>query len=644
MTDHATRLLPKQQTGATVRANSYDPETRTIELSWGKGVPVLRRRMFDADYVEQLDMAGADLSRLNAGASLLNAHEDWTLTDIIGVVERAWIEAGEGRAVVRFSEREDVTGIVADVAAGIIRHVSVGYSVEEYQITERSDGPDIYTAVRWTPLELSLVPIPSDPSAQVRGAPEYFPVTITRAAQAPVPEATAMTDEVVVTPAAPAVQQTAEQTAIRAEGAKLERERQAGIRRCAQAVRADAETMQRLIDDGTPLEQARAALIDAAADRDQATRINGQHATTTADGAEKFRAGAERAILARAGMLPAAERAAEAGSEFRGMTLLEIARASLSRAGASATGDKLAVVGRAFTHTSGDFANILATTANKAMMRGWMEAPESFTTWTRPGSLPDFKATARVDLNSFPALANVPEGGEYGYATIGDRGETVQLATYGKLFSITRQAIINDDLSAFTRIPMNMARAAKRTVGNLVYAILTGNPTMADGIALFHASSHGANLGSGGGSVLAVAGLSAGRVIMMKQTGANSEALNIQPSYLIVPVALMDTARVTVGSEFDPDTANKIQRRNPVAGMCEVVAEARLDAASATAWYLAADPNMFDTIEVQYLDGNDAPYLEQKDGWNVDGVEMKVRIDAGVKALDYRTLYKSAGA
>lgn len=78
--------------------------------------------------------------------------------------------------------------------------------------------------------------------------------------------------------------------------------------------------------------------------------------------------------------------------------------------------------------------------------------------------------------------------------------------------------------------------------------------------------------------------------------------------------------------------------------MCEVVAEARLDAASATAWYLAADPNMFDTIEVQYLDGNDAPYLEQKDGWNVDGVEMKVRIDAGVKALDYRTLYKSAGA
>ena len=642
MTDHATRLLPKQQTGATVRANSYDPETRTIELSWGKGVPVLRRRMFDADYVEQLDMAGADLSRLNAGASLLNAHEDWTLTDIIGVVERAWIEAGEGRAVVRFSEREDVAGIVADVAAGIIRHVSVGYSVEEYQITERSDGPDIYTAVRWTPLELSLVPIPADPSAQVRGAPEYFPVTITRAAQAPVPEATAMTDEVVVTPAAPAVQQTAEQTAIRAEGAKLERERQAGIRRCAQAVRADAETMQRLIDDGTPLEQARAALIDAAADRDQATRINGQHATTTADGAEKFRAGAERAILARAGMLPASERAAEAGSEFRGMTLLEIARASLSRAGASATGDKLAVVGRAFTHTTGDFSNLLASTANKAMLKGWMEAPETFGAWTSTGSLPDFKATSRVDIGAFPALSLIPEGAEYTHATLSDRGETAQIATYGKLFTITRQAIVNDDLTAFTRVPASMARAARRTVGNLVYAILTGNPTMGDSVALFHANH--SNLDTGGGSALSVTSLAAARVKMAKQTGQQAEPLNIQPAHLIVPVALRDTAAVILASEYNPDATNKLQAPNPVRGMVDVIADPRLDANSATAWYLTASPTAFDAIEVLYLDGNDAPFLDQQAGWNVDGTEFKVRIDAGVKAWDYRTLYKSAGA
>lgn len=643
-----TRRLPKLCTRAAVRPGSFNQDARTVELSWGRGAPVMRGGFFEDPYIEELDMGGANLSRLNAGAPLLSAHDHYDLSGVIGVVERAWIADGEGRAMVRFSDRPDVAPIVADVANGILRNVSVGYSVDEYQITQASSGPDVYRAVRWTPMELSIVPIPADPSAQMREAPETYPVVITRAEQAHSQEAITMPDAIVETPAAPAVVQptsvTVDVQAERAAARASERDRIAKIRRSAQAVRAPDDLVQRLIDTDVPLAQAREALLEHAVARDNASSVDTLRATVTVDNRDQMRAGAVEALMLRAGMLNTEQQRSAVGSEYRGMTLLEIARDCVARSGGNARGDKMTVVGRAFTHTSGDFANILATTANKAMMRGWMEAPESFTTWTRPGSLPDFKATTRVDLNSFPALANVPEGGEYGYATIGDRGETVQLATYGKLFSITRQAIINDDLSAFTRIPMNMARAAKRTVGNLVYAILTGNPTMADGIALFHASSHGANLGSGGGSVLAVAGLSAGRVIMMKQTGANSEALNIQPSYLIVPVALMDTARVTVGSEFDPDTANKIQRRNPVAGMCEVVAEARLDAASATAWYLAADPNMFDTIEVQYLDGNDAPYLEQKDGWNVDGVEMKVRIDAGVKALDYRTLYKSAGA
>lgn len=638
-----TRLLPKQQTQASARPGTWDAEARTIELSWGRGAPVLRRPFLDDPYTEQLDMAGADLSRLNAGAPLLNSHDDWTLTDIIGVVERAWIESGEGRAVVRFSEREDVAGIVADVAAGIIRNVSVGYSVEEYRVVERDGAPDTYTAVRWTPLELSLVPIPADPSAQVRAAPQIFPAVITRAEQAPTHEAIAMTDETVVTTAAaPAEQQTADHSAIRAEGARAERERQAGIRRCAQATRADAETMERFIADGTPLEQARAAMIDAAASRDETTRINGAHATTTADSAERFRTGVERAILARAGMLPAAERAAEAGSEFRGMTLLEIARASLSRAGASATGDKLAVVGRAFTHMNGDFSNLLASTANKAMLKGWTEAPETFGAWTSTGSLPDFKATSRVDIGAFPALSLIPEGAEYTYATLSDRGETAQIATYGKLFSITRQAIINDDLNAFTRIPASMARAARRTVGNLVYAILTGNPTMGDSVALFHATH--ANLDTGGGSALSVTSLAAARVKMAKQAGQQNEPLNIQPAHLIVPVALRDAAAVILASEYNPDATNKLQAPNPVRGMVDVIADPRLDANSATAWYLTASPTAFDAIEVLYLDGNDAPFLDQQSGWNVDGTEFKVRIDAGVKAWDYRTLYKSAGA
>ncbi|MBN0691008.1 Clp protease ClpP, partial [Pseudomonas aeruginosa] len=69
----------------------------------------------------------------------------------------------------------------------------------------------------------------------------------------------------------------------------------------------------------------------------------------------------------------------------------------------------------------------------------------------------------------------------------------------------------------------------------------------------------------------------------------------------------------------------------------------RLDDASATAWYMDAKKGS-DTIEVAYLDGVDTPYLEQQEGFTVDGVASKVRIDAGVAPLDFRGLQKSNGA
>ena len=121
-----------------------------------------------------------------------------------------------------------------------------------------------------------------------------------------------------------------------------------------------------------------------------------------------------------------------------------------------------------------------------------------------------------------------------------------------------------------------------------------------------------------------------------------ASGLNIRPAYFLVPITLEGTSRVLMAAEFDPA---KTQRTpNSVAGMAEVVSDARLDAASTTAWYLAASPMMHDTIEVAYLDGQTQPYLETRQGWNIDGAEFKVRIDAGVQVLDFRGLYKNAGA
>jgi len=352
--------------------------------------------------------------------------------------------------------------------------------------------------------------------------------------------------------------------------------------------------------------------------------------------AQKFAKGATAAIMARAGMAQD-----DVQNEFRGFTLGELARTSLVRAGVAIDGmDRKAIVGAAFTHTSSDFTHLLADVAHKSLMKGAEEAAETFEAWTTRGILTDFKPTHRVDLGTFGNLVKIPEGGEYQYGTIGDSGEVTQLATFGKLFSITRQAIINDDLGAFTRIPRLMGRAAPRTVGNLVYAVLTGNPVMADGVALFHANHN--NLLTGAG--ITTTSVDAMRTAMGTQKDGDA-ILNIQLANLLVPRALEGQANVVRDSQYEVGATSKNNTvPNSVRGTFEVIADARLDADSPTAWYGAAAPGMHDTIEVSYLDGNSAPRLEQQDGWKVDGVEFKVALDAAVKALSSRTLAKNPGA
>lgn len=385
---------------------------------------------------------------------------------------------------------------------------------------------------------------------------------------------------------------------------------------------------------------ASAKLLEAIG-KDQQPQSGGFGAPAAHAGNGKITQESMVAVLKGRAGLKLADGEMSSDNPYRSMSLVEMARAALQDAGVGVASynDRMSMVGGAFSHSSSDFGNVLADVAHKSLLKGYDEAPETFQTWTQRGTLSDFKVTKRVGLNDFPSLRQVPEGSEFKHATVGDRGESIVLATYGELFSITRQAIINDDLNALTRIPMKMGMAARRTIGDLVYAILTSNPNMSDGTALFHASRN--NLATGAGSALGIDSLKAAKAAMRKQKVEGGKALNITPSYLIVPAALETDADTFMNDTVYPGKNNN--QRNPMAGMAEVVTEARLDDTSATAWYLAAGA-MYDTIEVAYLDGNESPFLDQMDGWTVDGTTFKARIDAGVSPLDAMTLYKGAGA
>lgn len=388
-------------------------------------------------------------------------------------------------------------------------------------------------------------------------------------------------------------------------------------------------------DTGCSVEQAGVKLL--AHFGSGAAPIAGTHIVTLEDSRDKFRAGMQASVLARGGLAKD-----DTANGYRGHNLMDIARECLVQAGVNMSGmDKMRLVQAAFTHTGSDFPLLLANVAEKAMMKGYEEADETFQLWTATGTLGDFKPGKRVDLNTFPALDKIQDGGEYRYADVGERGETVQLATYGKMFSITRQTIINDDLNAFTKLPRIMGRAAIRTIGDLVYAILTGNPVMSDNVALFHAN-HNNLLGALG---ITTASIDAMRVAMARQTDGTARALNIRMAQILVPMSLEGVAKVVKESEFEVGAGAKNNTiPNSVRGTFEVISDARLDVASPLTWYGTANQGMHDTVEVSYLDGQQAPTLEQQDGWKVDGVEFKVRMDAGVKALDFRTMAKNPGA
>lgn len=379
--------------------------------------------------------------------------------------------------------------------------------------------------------------------------------------------------------------------------------------------------------------------VDAA--KDKLLAALGREATPTAGSAHIYAGngnftgdGIRQAAMARAGY-----EEPQRDNAYAGMTLREWARMSLTERGISVSSmNPLQMVGLAFTHSSSDFGNILLDVSHKALLRGWDESEETFEQWTNKGQLSDFKVAHRVGLGGFPSLRQVREGAEYKYITTSDRGEKIALATYGEIFSITRQAIINDDMNQLTTIPAKMGRAAKATIGDLVYAVLIDNQKLSDGKALFSAEHK--NLSTG---AIDVTNLDKARQLMRTQKEPTTgRTLNIRPAYLLIPTALETLASQTIKSASVKGADINAGIINPIQNFATVIAEPRLDDADPAAWYLAAAQGN-DTIEVAYLDGVEAPFMDQQEGFTTDGIATKVRIDAGVAPLDYRGLVKSSG-
>lgn len=609
---------------AAWKPSTYNNKERSVRAVVATEAPV---NVFDFERFEVVPeillMAGMSPIRSDQ-VPLLDSHSRVSVSDVLGSARNFQVNGSALESDVFFSSDDAGQHTAAKVRDGHLTDFSIGYAVSESHWIDAGEAKEIAgrnfegplrVVTKWEIRELSITPIAADKNAKARSE---------------------KTGELEMS--------KAEQDKIRAE----ERGRVAEITAmgshfgCAELARA-------MVDRGATVDEAREAIMN------HMTRINpdpvmsyrapaGDSLSIIADEGDKRSEAMVDGLVMRSGLRT--EKPAQGAEDFQGASLVDIARECLSFSGRRVSRgmsrneivrDALSVRSAGVT----DFPYVLANTANKVLRKSYEQIPSSFERWVNITSGSDFKEMSRNQLSEAPDLDQVPELTPYSYGQFGESKEVFSIYKYGKLFAVSREAIINDDLSAFTRIPRAFSMSAKRLVNASVYGVLTTNAAMSDGVALFNTATH-KNLASSGATI-GIDSLDAGRVAMRTQTGLKGATLNIAPKFLIVPAELETDADQILNTIQGYDASSGQGVTNPFYKRLEPVVDSVLDADSSSAWYLAADPNQVDTVELCFLDGQRRPYLETKDGWSVDGVEYKCRIEFGVKAIDWRGLYKNPG-
>lgn len=593
------------------RADAVSEEGRTAELTFSSETPYVR--WFGPEILDHSE-GSVDLTRLREIGVLLFNHEP---DHPIGRVEKVWIgDDSRGHALVKFDADEESDRIFKKVSGGSLRGVSVGYRIKEYiQLKEgetskdgRFKGPAVIVS-QWEPLEISIVSVPADAGVGVgRSIEDLKGMNKDMDKKPEMKSQTEMKKDMDVEKD---IQNAIEQ----------ERTRNAEITKLCRSFEMAPDDY---IEKGLTLEETRAEVLKELAKKSAPVSVN-----VLSDESEKFRAAAADGLAMRAGI--EISKPVDGAESFRGVSLMRLAYDICEREGGKPSRmDNDTLLRSVFSGGSGAFPNILANVGHKALMKGYNEVPATFQYWTSKGSNPDFKPSTRVGLGAADELLPMTEMGEFKSSETTDMGQQTTVHTFGREWTLTRKAIINDDLSVLARLPAAYGAAARRTINKQAYDLLT------KGSSIF-TSAH-KNSGTG---TLSIASLKAAKAAMSKQKDPSGKMyLNIQPVYLIVPAELEVEAATLIASAVDPTKNNAYP--NPFANRLTVVVDPNIE--DPKAWYLAAAPGVLPGIEVTYLNGQENPTMRTFTDTDVLGIKYQIYMDFGVNLLDYRAFYKSTGA
>jgi len=606
---------------------------------------------------------------------LLDTHSRWSTSDVLGSVRDRRVEDAAVVGTAHFSATPRADETYQKYREGHLTDFSAGYTIsdvtrvkkgEKVEIDGRTWKGPVNVVTSWKLKEASCCPIGADPKSKVR-SDQPFETTdninkVERKTDMELEEIRKLIEDL-LKPLSERVEKLAEaQRAEKDEALSIEEMRKKAIRakeNTAANERARISAIDVAIEKvesafDLDLAELRTDLINSDATEAEALRrindalvaakpaANGRNIRVTQEERDKSRDAAVDGILIRGGI--AVDKVGDKQTEYQTMSLIEMAKDRLRLANQSVRGlDPMGIFQRAMT--ASDFSNILADVANKALLEGFETAEETYDVWAdTSGRVNDFKEHIFARASEAPSLVEVnPDGGEYKYGAVSDAKEAVTVVDYGIIVPFTRKAMINDDLGALSDIREKLGAASRRKYGDLVYAVLTGNPTMGDGNSLFDATNHGSNdVAAGSGAIPSVATLNVGAAAMATQKDLQSiQNLNIRPVYIITPWALKGTVDnlLTTTTPIAPGSA-ATPVMNPWSYLTSVY-DARLDAADPAEWFLAARKGM--TVKLFTLNGNMTPLLETRDGWTVDGIEFKCRVTAAAKAMDWRGLFRNDG-
>ena len=665
---------------ASVRAEgpvSFNRENRTVEFVLATETPV---KMYDwerGEYVNEILLAkGAVMPKQ---VPLLDTHDRYSVKKILGSLRKKRVEVGDVISTAHFSSVQDAEEAFIKVEEGHLTDISVGYRNNKIERIKKGETRDIggksykgpvNVVTSWTIKEGSLCPIGADPKAKARADENEnskSSITIGDDDMADITEerveklekgvddlrkefgnvSTAIASLTENINKRFAKEDELDQDEEKLEKMRLEslrsgektilkeRTRLTEIHKMCDQFDIDDDTRSKLVTDGTETDAARKHIMELIATRgtDPATGIS---IRVGKEDREKTRDACVDGVMLRAGI--ATEKIEDKQTEFQQMSLLEMAKQRLLMFGESIRGmDQMQIFQRALS--TSDFDNILADASNKALLDGFDAAMETYEDWVdTSGRVNDFKTLQISRASEAPSFQAInADGGEYQYGAMSDTKESVAVVDYGIIVAFTRKAMVNDDLGALSDIREKLGTAAKRKYGDLVYAVLTGNPTMGDGNSLWDASNHGNYVTAG--AAPSVTTLNAGAAAMATQTDLQGlQNLNIIPQFILSPWALKGTVDALLHSTNPVVVGSNTV--NPWAYL-KPVYDARLDSANSSGWYLMARKGM--TVKLFTLNGNMAPVLESKAGWATDGMEFKSRVTAAAKATDWRGMFYNDG-